>query len=140
MASDVGRTSIELSDADAAAAGAVHIRGADPRYPHHSVLLPPRGPAEAAAQASTTAKVAAALLVVEDTKIALSDSLGQVLENGENLDDLDERASAMKTQSKHFDKKAGTVRKMAWYKSWRLTVVLGVAVGVLLLATLSSFA
>jgi hypothetical protein len=59
-----------------------------------------------AAQASTTAKVVAALLEVEDTKIVLSDSLGQVLGNTENLDDLDERASAMKTQAKHFDKQA----------------------------------
>ena len=104
----------------------------------------PRPVKEAAAEGLqhlwTTAKVAAALLVVEDTKMALSDSLGQVLENGENLDDLDERASAMKTQSKHFDKKAGTVRKMAWHKSWRLAVVLGVVAGVLLLAILSSFA
>ena len=44
--------------------------------------------------------------MAEDTKTVLSDSYGQVLKNTENLDDLDERASAMKTQSKHFDKQA----------------------------------
>ena len=60
------------------------------------------------AQASTTTKVpaakVAALVVAEDNTTVLSDSLGQVLESTGNLDDLDERASAMKTQAKHFDK------------------------------------
>ena len=79
-------------------------------------------------QANSTGKLAMVSQQVDEVKAVMSDNIELLLERGQKLDDLDERAGALAKVSRQFQRGAREARRIQMWQQAKLGMVAGTAV------------
>jgi vesicle-associated membrane protein 7 len=86
----------------------------------------------------TTDKLAAVRAQVEVGKQVMSDNITKGLANSDSMQELEEQAAMMKTDSKTFNLDSTKVRRAEMFKNWKLTAAIAFVVVLLLVVVLNS--
>lgn len=87
-------------------------------------------PAGAEASGSEDNKIQKARNVLNETKDKMAETIDAVLERGERLAILDERADNLAQNAVTFKQASRTVRRQMWWQNWKLKI--GVGIGILI--------
>ena len=79
-------------------------------------------------------KIAGLQELVHQTKVSMENNVNLVLERGENLERLSDRAETLATGSTEFKRKAEKVKHKTWCEMWKMRILLGSIISIIVIA------
>ena len=78
-------------------------------------------------------KIAVLQELVHQTKVSMENNVNLVLERGENLERLSDRADTLATGSIEFKRKAEKVKRKTWCEMWKMRMLLGSIISIIII-------
>ena len=88
---------------------------------------------------NTTTKIQDTQAQVQDVIGVMQDNVARVIQRGDDLDDLSNRADSMQTSAREFQAQGTAIRKKMWWKNMKMMIAIGVVVvAIILIIVLST--
>jgi len=107
--------------------------------PDYSQQYPPAGAPAAGTQGAGLPpdQLAQAQQQVADVKVIMTQNVQRIIDRGETLESLDQRANALTANADEFRNTSRTLRKKMWWKNTKMMLILAVIVLVIIAIIIS---
>merc|ERR1711893_95431 len=82
---------------------------------------------------NTTTKIQSTQQQVQEVIDVMQNNVQQVIQRGDNLEDLSSRADSMQMSAREFQAQGTAIRKKMWWKNMKMMIIIGVVIAVVIL-------
>merc|ERR1719436_1320185 len=87
---------------------------------------------------NTTTKIQSTQQQVQEVIDVMQNNVQQVIQRGDNLEDLSSRADSMQMNAREFQAQGTAIRKKMWWKNMKMMIIIGVTVAIVILIIILS--